>query len=162
MRAIPGICLLLVLAACAGEPAPPPEMTNAERGQIQAEILTWTDQWLDAAVNLDAHGLAALFDQADGHFMRGASYEPTWQAFFTGSQDLYSSWDAWDGQWGTRRIDVLAPDAALFVGETVGLVRYSDGREFDNRAGFSIVVRKREGAWTGLFGHVTGSLTPRE
>ena len=162
MKAISAACLLLVLGACAGEPAPPPEMTNAERGQIQAEVLAWADQWLEAATNLDAQEAAAFFDQADGHFLRGASYEATWQEFLDGSQELYDSWDAWEGQWDTRRIDVLAPDAALFVGEAVGLLWYPDGREFDHRAVFSFVVRKKDGVWTGLFGHASASSTPRE
>jgi len=137
-------------------------MTSTERGQIQAEVLEWSDQWLDALSNLDAQGVGALFDQADGHFLNGVAYRATWQDFLTSSQELYGSWDTWEGRWGTRRIDVLAPDAALFVGEATGMVRYADGREFDNKVAFSFVLRKSEDVWTGLFGHVTGALTPRD
>ena len=162
MRAFSSACAVLLLAACAGEPAPPPEMTNAERGQIQAEVQDWADRYLEAGTNLDSQGLAALFDQADGHFMAGTSYRPTWQAFLDSTQELYGSWDAWEAEWATRRIDVLSPDAALFVGEAVGLLRYPDGTEFNRRTVFSFVVQKKEGVWTGLFGHAGGESTPVE
>ncbi len=162
MRGIPGIGLLLLLTACAGEAAPPPEMTNAERGQIQVEILAWADQWLDAATSLDAQRATALFDQADGHFMDGTSYLATWDQFLTGTQERYGGWESWEAEWGTRRIDVLAPDIALFVGEASGLLRLRDGGEFDFLTNFSFVLRKKDGVWTGLFGQVAGSRTPLE
>ena len=162
MRAIAGVFLLFALTSCAGEPAPPPEMTNAERGQIQAEVQAWADHWLEAATNLDANGAAALFDQADGHFMDGTSYRPTWQIFLTETQNLYSGWESWESQWDTRRIDVLAYDAALFVGEASGLLRYPDGREFDFGTHFSFVLRKKDGIWKGLFGQVAGSRILRD
>ena len=162
MRTISSVCLLLLLGACAGEPAPPPEMTNAERGQIQAEVLAWADQFLDAATNLDAQGVAALFDQADGHFMDGGTYRSNWQDFLTGTQELYGTWESWEGAWDTRRVDVLAPDVALLVGETSGVLQYPDGGEFDFRTYFSFVLRKKDGVWLGLFGQVMGSRTPIE
>ena len=197
MRFISGIGLLLLLTACAGEAAPPPEMTNAERGQIQVEVLAWADQgpsnvvfhivqtgpahewrgwdivplveaaFFELAPNelfdlgvLDAEH--ALFDQADGHFMDGSSYLATWDQFLTGTQERYGGWESWDAEWGTRRIDVLAPDIALFVGEASGLLRLRDGGEFDFLTNFSFVLRKKDGVWTGLFGQVAGSRTPRE
>jgi uncharacterized protein (TIGR02246 family) len=137
-------------------------MTNAERGQIQAEVLAWSDQFLAAVNNRDAQGVALLFDQADGHFIDVGSYLPNWSAFLTSTQELYAGWESWNGAWETRRIDVLAPDAALFVGEAVGMLKPREGGELDHRTDFSFVVRKKDGVWTGLFGHVSGSWTARE
>jgi hypothetical protein len=151
----------MAAAACAGEPASPPEMTNAERGQIQAEVLDWADQWLEAGTNLDGVGVSALFDQADGHFSNGATYLPNWQRFRDVSLELYAGWEAWEAEWGTRRVDVLSEEAALFVGEAIGMIREEGGTEMDNRAVFSFVVRKVDGEWKGLFGHVTGASSPR-
>ena len=161
MKAIPVICLFLVLAACAGEPPPPPEMTNADRGQIQAEVLAWADQFLEAATSLDAQGVGLLFDQADGHFMAGTDYRPSWQAHVDGTRELYGGWEAWEAEWVNNRIDVLSPETALFVGESAGVLTLSDGTELDRVVVFSFVLRKKNGAWTGLFGHATGESTPR-
>lgn len=160
MRAIT-FATCAVLLGCAGGPAPV-EMTNAERGQIQAEVLTWSDQWLEAVSNLDAQGAASLMDRADGHFYHGATYRANWQEFLAASEELYGGWDAWEAEWGTRRVDVLSPDAALLVGDAEGMVRYPDGTEADNRVAWSFVLRRSEGGWKGLFGHVAGSTTPRE
>ena len=151
----------IALGACAGEPAPPTEMTNAERGQIQAEVLEWADQFLAAATSLDASGVSSLFDQADGHFMAGTAYRPNWQAHLQGTQELYAGWDAWEAEWGTKRIDVLSSDAALFVGETSGSLRLSDGTELDKETMFSFVLRKKDGVWLGLYGHGSAVHTAR-
>jgi ketosteroid isomerase-like protein len=137
-------------------------MTNAERGQIQAEVMAWADQFLEAATNLDAAGVAALFDQDDGHFMAGTTYRPNSQAHFDGTQELYAGWDAWEAVWGTKRIDVLSPEAALFVGETSGTLMLRDGSEFDRRTAMTFVLRKKDGVWRGLYGHAAGASTPRE
>lgn len=152
MRFLFGTFLLFGLIACAAETAPPQELTNADRGQIQAEVLDWSDQWLAAATGLDAQGVAGLMDQADAHFMMEGAYNATWQDFLTSTQRDFLGLAEWQGEWGMRRIDVLAWDAALFVGETVGRVRLSDGAEADSRTVFSFVVRKKEGLWVGLYG----------
>ena len=162
MRFLSLAVLSLALGACAGEPAPPPEMTNAERGQIQAEVLEWADQFLNAATSLDAVGVTALFDQNDGHFMAGTSYKPTWQAHLDGTRDLYADWESWDAEWGTKRIDVLSPEAALFVGEMSGTLQLPDGTEFDRKMTFSFVLRKKDGVWTGLYGHGSGVSSARD
>jgi len=162
MRVLSFALFSLALGACAGEPAPPPEMTNAERGKIQAEVQAWADQFLAAATSLDAAGVSALYDQADGHFMAATSYQPNSQAHLGFMEDLYAGWEAWETEWGTKRIDVLSPESALFVGETTGTLRLPDGTEFDKKTVFSFVLRKNDGIWTGLFGHASDLTTPRE
>lgn len=155
-----GIGFLLV--ACAGEPEPPPEMTNAERGQIQAEVLAWSDQFLEAVANLDAQGVVLLFDEADGHFVDGSAYFSGSAPLLAHFKELYGGWESWEGEWATRRIDVLSPEAALFVGEATGKLKPRDGGELAHRTYFSFVLRKKDGVWAGLFGHVSGSWTPLE
>ena len=161
-RLVLGVFLLGSFTACTGQPAPPSEMTDQARGQIQAEVLEWSDQWLAQVTSLDPQGAAGLFDQADAHFMNGASYQGNWQQFLDETRSLYEGWEVWDGSWVTRRVDVLAPDAALLVGEVAGLQQWTDGSEYDFNTYFSFVLRKKGEAWTGLFGHVTGSRTPRD
>ena len=153
-------CALVV--ACGGGTEAAPELTNADRSQIQAEVLDWSDQWLENGTNLDAQGVALLFDEADGHFVNGGRYQATWQEFLTESQELYGGWESWEGQWGPRRIDVLADDAALFVGQMQSVIVDKEGVESDVQVTFSFVLRKRDGAWKGLFGHVGAVWTPKQ
>jgi hypothetical protein len=163
MRVSSVIVLSLLVASCGGE-APPPsqEMTAAERSQIQAEVLDWADQYMESATNLDAMGVALLFDQADAHFFSGSTYWSNWEAIRTGLEEFYGNRERWDGEWATRRVDVLSPEAAVLVGQTTGVLRLDDGREFDNRAGLSFVLRKTDAGWKGLIGHAAASRTLRE
>ena len=163
MRVFSIICLTLLFAGCGGEgPPPPQEMTAAERSQIQAEVLDWADQYLEAASSLDFMGVVLLFDQADGHFLSGSRYWSTWEAMRKGLEELYGGWDLWEGQWATRRVDVLSADAALLVGEAAGLIRFEDGREFDNQAGFSFILRKTPEGWKAIFGQAAATRTSRQ
>ena len=74
-RKIGSVLFGLILAGCGGtEVVPEPEMSNAERGQIQAEILGWADAWLAASANLDAQAAGALLDPADAHLMTEGGY----------------------------------------------------------------------------------------
>jgi hypothetical protein len=59
-------------------------------------------------------------------------------------------------------VDVLSPDVAVLVGQATGLFRFDDGREFDNQAALTFVLRKTEEGWKGLMGHAVASRTPRE
>lgn len=163
MRVFSAVVLGILLVSCGGE-APPSsqEMTAAERGQIQAEVLDWADQYLEAARNLDAMGVALLFDQADAHFFSGSNYWSNWEAIRTGLEALYGGWDLWEAEWATRRVDVLSPDVAILAGQVNGLLRVEDGREFDNRGGLSFVLRKTDTGWVGLMGQAAASRTPRE
>ncbi len=161
MRAFFSVSLALLLAGCGGDGAPvPQELTAAERSEIQAEVLDWADRYLEAAANLDFMGIVLLFDQADGHFLRGSRYWSTWDAMRVGMEELYGGWDAFEGQWATRRVDVLSSDAAILVGELTGMVRFEDGREFENQAGFSFVLRRTPEGWKGLFGQAAATRTP--
>jgi ketosteroid isomerase-like protein len=138
-------------------------MTNQERGEIQAEVLEWSDRFLDNLSHLDAAGVAGLFDQGAAHFANGAEYQPTWQAMSSGTQALYREWESWTGEWESRRVDVLAPDAALVVGQAVGTLAMPDGTEYDVLPVFSFVLRKNDdGSWTGLFGQVASERVARE
>jgi uncharacterized protein (TIGR02246 family) len=158
MRALAAAAVLLMVSAC--QAPPPAEMTDAERAQIEAEVLAWSDQWLEAGTNLDAEGVAALFDQDDGHFVSGVLYSGTWAEFLSGSRELYGGWEEWGGTWDARRVDILGPGVALMTGQATGPLTLADGRRLTNRARFSFVVRETEGEWRGLYGHVSAASTP--
>jgi len=163
MRTFAGVVLGLFLTGCAGEPPPPPEMTNQERGEIQAQVLEWSDRFLEHLNYLDAAGVAGLFDRDEAHFGNGAEYQSTWQALSDGTQALYRDWESWTGEWESRRVDVLAPDAALVVGQAAGVLTLPDGSEYEARPLLSFVLKKGEdGSWVGLYGQVASERQPRE
>ena len=156
MRLFSAVLACSLLVACGGGTEAAPELTSADRSGIQAEILDWSDQWLESGTNTDAQGVALLFDEADGHFAAGGQYPATWQGFLSHSQQLFRSWENWEGRWGPRRIDVLANDAALFVGKMESVTTDDEGIESDVQTTFSFVLRKKEGVWKALFGQVGG------
>ena len=162
MRLFSAVLAGSLLLACGGETESAPEMTSAQRGQIQAEVLDWSDQWLESATNLDPEGVALLMDRADGHFVDGGVYQASWQDILTHSQELYGSWESWEGNWGPRRIDVLSEDAALLVGPIPSVITNAQGVVSDVQVTFSFVLRKKDGVWKGLFGQVGGTWTPRQ
>lgn len=162
MRLFFGVVAVSLLAACTGGTDAAPEMTSADRSLIQGEVLDWSDRWLETGTNLDAQGVASLFDKADGHFIDGGQYQATWQEYLTHSQELYRGWESWEGTWGSRRIDVLADDAALLVGQVESVITTDEGVEADVQSTFSFVLRKKEGVWKALFGQVDGVWTPRQ
>jgi len=163
MRVFSVVILSVLLVSCGGE-APPvsQEMTAAERGEIQAEVLGWADQYLEAARNLDAMGVALLFDQADAHFFSGSNYWSNWEAIRTGLEEFYGNRTHYEGEWATRRVDVLSPEVAVLAGQNTGFFRLEDGREFDTRGGFTFVLRKTDAGWKGLIGQAASSRTLRE
>jgi len=140
--------------------APPAEMTEAEIAQIETSVLAWSDQFMEAATNLDGEGVAALMDPDDTHFVSGAKYWATWAEYLSGSQEFYGGWAEWGGVWDARRVDILGPGVALLTGQATGPLALADGRRFTNRARFTFVVREAEGGWKGLYGHISAESTP--
>ena len=143
-------------------PTAPPssEITEAQIAEIEAEVLDWSDQWLEAGTNLDSEGVAALLDQDDGHFVSGAAYRATWAEYLAGSQEVYGSLKEWGGEWDARRVDILGPGVALLTGQATGPWTLADGSRFTNRVRFTMVVREIEGVWKALYGHISSARTP--
>ena len=127
---------------------------------IQAEVLDWADSWLTAATGLDPQAVGGLLDQADAHLMTEAGYLGSWQTATDMMTEHFGALAEWDAEWTMRRVDVLGPDAALFVGQTTGRVLLSTGEEYADASGFSFVLRRVDGTWKGLFGQQTGIADP--
>jgi hypothetical protein len=100
MRTLAAVAVPLLVAAC--QTTPPPEMTEAERAQIQSEVEAVGDQWMAAvnAINPDAAG--DLFDPAGTHCVDGGYYAnyAEWQDHL---EALFSTWEDMNMAWTSTR-----------------------------------------------------------
>lgn len=138
MKGITGVVLLLVVLGLAAwyfvassDTGPSDEMTEAERAQIEAEVMAFADTWLDAwrgGADCDSNlpllhpdHLAMpyegeIIDRDEWHemcLMRSANVAG---ATFN---------------WTNREVRVLAPDAAVFVGSYSAIWEHLDGSPAD-------------------------------
>ena len=68
MRILSAVAVLLLVAGCQTTQV---SLTQPERDRIEAAALDWSDQWFEAASNLDAEGVTALMDPNDAHAVEG-------------------------------------------------------------------------------------------
>jgi ketosteroid isomerase-like protein len=128
-------------------PSGPPEMTGAEIAQIQTEVEAMADQMMTAFNNLDTEAATALFDPSSMDGNDGSSYYANYDEWVAHVQDLFGRFQELSSEWTSRRVDVLAPDVALFVGQNEARVTQTDGSEYTIHGYMTDVVRKIDGAW---------------
>jgi hypothetical protein len=138
MRAVAALAILFLVPSCQ---APPPEMTDAEKAQIEAELMEVTDALTEAwnAWDIDA-SMSFLHPERTSFAWAGTVYD------FDGLRERYSEvWAGADRQetaWTTRKVEVLSEDAVFFQGSFELRIFYSDGRE---------VLYPGTCHWTGLY-----------
>lgn len=157
MRKLTTPFALLLLVACH---APPAELKDAEIAEIEAEVLGWSEAWLEGVNSQDPDGLAALFDSATAHMTDGRSYYPTWDEMLAANRRHFSTWPKRRMEWTNRRIDVLSPDIALLVGQYTGSESWESGTEYELTAFMSAVLRKIDGEWMGVHAQLRGEREP--
>lgn len=96
--------------------APPPEMTEAERAQIEAEVMEFADRWLDAwrvEVNCDANLPLMHPERLAMPYEGEIINRDEWYGMcLMRSASVASATFGWT----SREVRVLAPDAAVFIG----------------------------------------------
>jgi ketosteroid isomerase-like protein len=96
--------------------------------------------------NLDVEALSALYDPSSMHGNDGSVYYPTYDEWVAHIELLFGSFEGLSIEWKNRRVDVLAPDAALFVGQSAAWLRRTEQGE--SREGHvTLVLRRIDGAW---------------
>lgn len=156
------IAVVAVLAAVAAlfysasSPAPPTGMTEAERSRIEEEVMALADQWHEAVQRHDADAVGGLFDRATAHATDGSNYYSDWDSFLAHNRELFAAWESTDTEWINKRIDVLGPDAAFFVGQSKGSQRFANGQEYDLTGYFCFLMRRMEGEWRMVYQQSTG------
>lgn len=125
MRALAAFVVLLFVAAC--QAPPPAEMTEAERAQIEAEILEVAETWVDGLRQFDGDLIAAAIhpDLAvfayQGRILDRAGYRDAIVAWMEGKE-------SYKGGWLDTHVRVISPDLAVFSATAEDTIQYSDGR----------------------------------
>jgi len=165
MKGVITVLFLLVVVGLAfflyRSPSAPPEMTEAEIAQIEAEVLSVGDQWLAAVVEVNPDGFLDLFDPAGTHATDGYHYA-TYEDWVAHIRNLFSTWEDVNWAWTSTRVDVLASDAAMFVGHAEGTLTRTDGRTSDGGPGVTLLVRKDGGGWKIVYQGTAFRRTPTE
>mgnify|MGYP001822653937 CR=1 FL=1 len=115
MRVLLAVAVLMLVAACQ---APPAEMTEAEIAQIEAEVMQFADDWMDAWKDMESDCETAEAMLHPDHWVR-----------ITGSAEVrdISDWPdfcarstatraGFSGDWTETKVRVISPDAAVFIG----------------------------------------------
>lgn len=162
MKGLIAVLFALVILGLAfflySSPSAPPETTEAEIAQIQSEVGAVGDQWMAAVNGIDVGAAGDLFDPADTHCVDGGYYAnyDEWQDHL---EALFSTWEDMNLAWTSTRVDVFAPDAAVFVGEGEGVATRTNG-VFNLRAGVTLLLKKTQGIWRITFQGSAGRWTP--
>jgi len=143
-------------------PAAPPEMAEGEIAQIEAEVTSVADQLMTALNNLDPGVAAALYDRERMHGNDGTTYYATYEEWVTHNEELFGRFEEMSAEWRNTRVEVLAPDAALFVGQNEMIARQVSGAETNIQGYLTLVLRKADGAWRIIHQASVGRWTPIE
>lgn len=160
MRALAGLAVLVLFASC--QAPPPPEMTEAEREAIQTEVMSVGDQLMVALSDLDPGVAAGIYDPATMHGNDGATYYATYDEWVTHNEELFARFEEADGSWRNVRVDVLAPDIALLVGQNEMLMTQVGGERTNIQGYITVVLRKIDGSWKIIHQASVGRWTPIE
>ena len=138
-----------------------PEMTEAEKARIEAEVAVVGDQLMTAMNNLDVEALSALYDPSSMHGNDGSVYYTSYDEWVAHLEQMLGSFEGMSSEWTNTRVDVLAADAALFVGQSnATLTRTEQG---ESREGYvTLVVRNTGGVWKIIHQAAVGRWTPVE
>ncbi len=163
MRRIVSLAALAVpifFLGCQGGENAPQALTDADRSQVEAGVLATADQWIGAWEAGDAEATGELLVPSSGDFIYGEAYWVGPEQYLAGAGGLFADWDSMEGDWTRTRVDVLAADAGVFVGDRSSLAQRTDGSQWDVRSLVTFVVTRGESGWKILHGHVSSSWTP--
>jgi hypothetical protein len=139
---IAAIVAVLALLFIATEQTAPPEMTEAEVAQIEAEVFVASDYLVDGWNAHDAETFLAMFHPNKVSHAWGGR-------IWTDHDELSEEWaavmettDSVGISWTDRNVRVVTDQVAMFQGSTDLTIYYTDGR---------IVQYPGTAHWTGLF-----------
>ena len=158
MRTLAAIAVLMFVNACQGPP--PAAMTEAELAQIQADVMSWADQWIESSRSLDVDGVMALLDPDETRYAMNASFYSGRDECRGALEALYRGWETFDSSWSGRSVEALGPEVAFLIGQVRGPLTLADGTEGINQVRLAFLLKKRADGWRATYTHGSGAFTP--
>ncbi len=151
------LAVLLFAAACQ---TAPPEMTDAERAEIEAAVTESLQVWVDGASALDAAQATSVMDpQVD--FVDFYNLSQGRAELLEWTTSLLSNYQSWEGALDQVTVEVMSPEIALFFAQVTITRRNQAGRlqATDPFIYFTGRFDLKEGEWKMIHGHLSGSMS---
>jgi len=145
MRTLAAFAVLLLVAACQ---TAPPEMTEAEQAQIEAEVMEVMERAMEGIRQLDVDMIMSTVHPTDLGWV--------WSSVPRGHdrvRELWTGWiedrEAFDGEWAETTVKVFSPDAAAFQGIWGGTISNKSGRivRYPDNASWTAVLERTPDGW---------------
>ena len=159
MRVLAGFFVLSLLLAVPFQISGQ-EMTEEQVAKIEAEVMSWTDQWIESSRGQDAEAVATLLDPEEARYVVNSTFHSGLDDCRDALETLYQGWNTWAGEWRGRSVEVLGPEVAFLIGEVSGPLTLVDGTEGVNQVRLSFLLRKRQQGWKAVYVHGSGTFTP--
>ena len=143
MRTLVAFSVLVLVAGCQ---IPPPEMTEAEIAQIEAEVMEFAEAWLNVWEQNDCEAGAVFLHPTQSSFLweGKALSRAEWLEICT---PFTENRESFTGHWNEVTVRVLTSDAAVFVGTYTDTIRFVSGtlRTWADNSQTGLVERTPEG-----------------
>jgi hypothetical protein len=158
MKALITLLALIVVLGVAfvlyRSPPAGPEMTEAERAQIEAEVTEAAAGLLESFRTLDAEAVAEWFHPTETSWAsNGTIYDRAGLIEFLGS--FLEPIESFDGAWVETTVKVLNPKAAMFQGRYQGTDHFKDGRilHWPGNANYTMLMERTPEGWKATIGN---------
>jgi fibronectin type 3 domain-containing protein len=157
MKGLITVFAVLVVVGIAGflyrTPTAPPEMTEAERAQIEAEVTEAATGLLDGFRTMDAEVVGEWFHPTETSFVWGGTINDR-GGMIEHLRSFMEDFESWDGGWVETQVKVLTPDAAMFQGEFESTIHYTNGRvlRWPGNANFTMLMERTPEGWKVTIG----------
>jgi ketosteroid isomerase-like protein len=145
MRTPAAFAVLLLVGACQ---TAPPEMTEAEKAQIQTEVLQAAEDWFDGFRQHDLDMLMAAYHPTETSFS-GSRGPRDYATVREGWGNQFENIVKYDLKWTETMVKVLSRDAAMFQGYYDATCTYVDGRilQWPGNANFTVLMERTPDGW---------------
>ena len=144
MRVLASVSFVVLFACQTG----PPEITEDERAQVEAEVVQVWEGFLQGHEELDCDKAAEALHPGllafplDSRLLDQSEWLDACIHFLEGVESL-------TGYWVEAKVRVLTPDFAMFTGFYGDTVRYADGsvREWPGNCNRAALMERTEDGW---------------
>jgi len=149
---LPAVAALLLLVACQ---TPPPELTQAEVAQIEADVMEVALSMHEGFRALDAEAVATVFHPTESGF--------DWNGQIYNGTDIvaplarnFENRVADEREWVDMRVKVISRNVALFLGSAQATMQQTSGEiiRYPGNLYFSLLFERTNEGWKSTFGAI--------